>query len=159
MLLDDVKFGVRMAARSPGFTAIAALTFALGICATTTIFSWIEATLLDPIPGIAATSDLVTVMRGTVSEHPTPPFSYQDYADLRESTGTFAGLLAYHDDFVELTGLREPERLYAALTSANYFDVLGARPVIGRGFLPEEERRPGGAAVAVVSYAVWQTHF
>jgi predicted permease len=158
-LLQDLKFGVRMLAKNRGFTAVAILTLALGICATSTIFSWIDSTLLNPIPGVAHTSDLFTVMRGTVSEHPSPPFSYPDYIDLRDQNRSFSGLLAYHDDFMSLTGLSRPERIYGALPTANYFDVLGVRPVLGRGFLPEEESKPGGAPVVVVSYAFWQSHF
>jgi predicted permease len=158
-LLQDLKFGIRMLAKNRGFTAVAVLNLALAICATSTIFSWIDSTLLNPIPGITHTSDLFTVMRGTVSEHPTPPFSYPDYVDLRDQNRSFSGLLAYHDDFMSVTGVGRPERIYGALPTANYFDVLGVKPVLGRGFLPEEGMKPGGAPVAVVSYAFWQSHF
>jgi len=158
-LVQDVRFGLRVLRKTPGFTAVAVLTLGLGICATGTIFSWIDSTLLNPIPGIRHTSDLVTVMRGTVSDHPSPPFSYLDYRDLRDHTRSFAGLLAYHDDFMSLTGVSRPERIYGALTTANYFDVLGVRPALGRGFLPGEETSQGGAPVVVVSYAFWQSHF
>ncbi len=158
-LAQDIRFGLRMLRRSPGFTAIAVLTLALGICATSTILSWIDSTLLNPIPGVSDTSELVSVMRGTVTEHPSPPFSYPDYVDLRDGNSSLAGLLAYHDDFLSLTGVGKPERIYGALTTANYFTVLGVRPILGRGFLPDEESRPGGAPVVVLSYAFWQSHF
>ena len=158
-LAQDVRFGLRVLRRSPGFTAIAVLTLALGICATSTILSWIDSTLLDPIPGVTDTRDLVTVMRGTVTEHPSPPFSYPDYVDLRDGNSSLSGLLAYHDDFLSLTGVGKPERIYGALTTANYFSVLGVKPLLGRGFLPEEESRLGGAPVVVLSYALWQSHF
>ena len=159
MLLQDLKFGIRMLAKNRGSTAVAVLSLALGICATSTMFSWIDSTLLNPIPGLTHTSDLVTVMRGTVSEHPTPPFSYPDFVDLRERNRSFSGLLAYHDDFMSLTGVARPERIYGALPTANYFDVLGVKPMLGRGFLPDEETKPGGAPVVVISYAFWQSHF
>jgi predicted permease len=158
-LLQDLKYGLRMLVKKPGFTAVAVLTLALGIGATSTIFSWIDSTLLNPIPGLSNTENLVTVMRGTVSEHPTPPFSYPDYVDLRTQSESFSGMLAYHDDFVSLTGDQKPERIYGALTSANYFEVLGIRPVLGRGFQPQDETRPGGAPVVVISYALWQGRF
>jgi predicted permease len=158
-LLQDLRYGLRMLLKNPGFTAVAVLTLALGIGANSTIFSWINSTLLDPIPGLSRTSDLVTLMRGERSEHPTPPFSYLDYRDLRDNNRTFSGLLGYHDDFMALTGAGKPERIYGALASANYFDVLGVRPILGRGFLPAEEQKPGGAPVVVISYGLWQSHF
>src|SRR5208337_4536203 len=158
-LLQDLKYGLRVLAKSPGFTAVVALTLALGIGANSTIFSWINSTLLDPIPGVADTSELVSVMRGERSEHPTPPFSYPDYVDLRARSQTFSGLLAYHDDFVSLTGTNRPERIYGAFVSADYFEVLGLRPMLGRGFQPKEEENPGGLPAVVISYAMWQTHF
>jgi putative ABC transport system permease protein len=157
-LQQDVRYGLRQLRRNPGFTALAILTLALGIAATSTIFSWIDSTLLNPIPGVASTSDLVSVMRGTVSEHPTPPFSYPDYMDLRDHTRSFSGLLAYHDDFMSLTGNRKPQRIYGALATANYFSVLGVKPALGRGFEPQDETKPGGAPVVVVSYGFWQSH-
>ncbi len=158
-LWQDFRYSLRRLLKAPGFTATAVLTLALGIGATTTIFSWIDSTLLNPIPGVRRTSGLVTVMRGERSEHPTPPFSYLDYRDLRDHTRSFSGLLGYHDDFMALTGNNKPERLYGALTSANYFDVLGVRPVLGRGFLPAEETEAGAAPVVVISYGLWQSHF
>jgi predicted permease len=141
------------------FGAVATLTLGLGIAANTTILSWINSTLLDPIPGVARTGDLVSVMRGEPSEHPTPPFSYPDYVDLRETTRSFSGILAYHDEFVSLTGRTRPERLYGALISANYFEVLGVQPILGTGFLPAEEEKAGTTPSVIISYAVWQNHF
>ena len=145
--------------KSPGFTVVVVLTLALGIGANSTIFSWISATLLNPIPGVTHTANLVTVMRGERSDHPTPPFSYPDFRDLRDGSRSFSGLLGYHDDYMSLTGAGKPERLYGALTSTNYFDVLGLRMIVGRGFMPEEEQQRAGATVAVISYSVWQSHF
>jgi putative ABC transport system permease protein len=158
-VLKDLKYSLRMLGKNPGFTTAAVLTLALGIAATSTIFSWINSTILNPIPGVSETSDLVTVMRGERSEHPTPPFSYPDYLELRESAQGFSGLLAYHDDYMSLTGGEKPERIYGALTSANYFQVLGVRPVLGRAFLPKEDQEPLGAPVAVISYDLWQRRF
>jgi predicted permease len=158
-VLQDIRFAFRMFRKSPGFTAVAILTLALGIAANTTVLTWISATLLNPIPGVAHTSDLVTVMRGDRSDHPTPPFSYPDLRDLSERTQTFSGLLGYHDDYMSLTGVAKPERIYGALTTANYFDLLGVHPILGRTFLPEEGTPGAGAAVIVIGYSVWQNHF
>jgi putative ABC transport system permease protein len=158
-LAQDVRYGLRKLAGDPGFTLIAVVTLALGITANTTIFSWIHATLLDPIPGIRHTSNLYTVMRGERSEHPSPPFSYLDYVDLRDNNHSFVSLLAYHDDYMSITSGETPERIYGALTSANYFDVMGIRPLLGRFFVPDEERKAEGMAAAVISDRIWRTRF
>ncbi|HXY01724.1 MAG TPA: hypothetical protein VEI54_12445, partial [Candidatus Limnocylindrales bacterium] len=90
---QDFRYGLRMLAKNPGYTSVAVLTLALGIAANGTIFSWINSTLLNPVPGIRDTSNMVTVMRGERSEHPTPPFSYPDYLDLRDRSRSLSGLL------------------------------------------------------------------
>ena len=158
-MLSDLRYAVRTLGKSRSFTFVAVFTLALGIAANSTVLSWMSVTLLNPIPGAAHTRGLVTVMRGERSDHPTPPFSYPDLRELGERTRTFSGLLGYHDDYMSLSDVAKPERIYGALTTTNYFDVLGVRPILGRGFLPEEEQQRNGAAVAVISYAVWQNHF
>ena len=159
-LIQDARYGFRALRNSPALPALAVLTLALGIAANSTIFSWINSTLLDPVPGATRAGELVTVMRGDRNEHPSPPFSYPDYRDLRDTNHSFASLLAYHHEYASLTGDPKPERIYAVLTSANYFDTLGVRPVLGRVFVPDEERgREGSAAVVVLSYGLWQSHF
>ena len=134
--MHDLRFALRQLRKNPGFTALAVGTLALGIAANITIFSWINSTLLNPIPGIAHTGNMVTIMRGERSEHPTPPFSYLDYADLRDGTHAFSGLIGYHDDYMAITGSGQPERIYGTLASSNYFEVLGVRPILGRSLLP-----------------------
>jgi len=158
-LLKDLRYAARMLVKDPGFTLIAVITLALGIAANSTIFSWINSTLLDPIPGVSNTSDLLSVMKGDRSDIPVPPFSYPDYADLREKNRSFEQLLAYFDYPLSLTGNSRPERIWGTLTSANYFDVLGLNAYLGRTFLPDEEKTFGGAPVVVVSYGFWQSHF
>src|SRR5437667_2450029 len=96
---QDLRFAARLLRKNPSFTTVAVLTLALGIAANTTVLSWISATLLNPIPGAAHTSDLVTVDRGDRSKIATPPFSYPDVRDLAESTQTFSGILGWHDDY------------------------------------------------------------
>src|SRR5262252_1967792 len=158
-LVRDCRFALRVSRKNAGFTAVVVLTLALGIAANTTVLSWISATLLNPIPGVAHTSDLVAVNRGDPGNHATPPFSYPDVRDRGVRSQTFAGLLGYHDDYMSVTGFAMPERIYGALTTANYFDVLGVHPILGRAFLPEEGTPHAGAAVIVIGYAVWQNHF
>jgi predicted permease len=159
VLIRDLRYGFRTLAKAPGFTVITIMTLALGIASVSTIFSWISATLLDPVPGVADTRDLMSVMRGERVDNPTPPFSYADYLDLRDRNGSFSGLLAYHDDAMSLTGGGKPVRIYGTLASSNYFEVLGVQAILGRGFLPSEGEKPGGASVVVLGYGLWQGHF
>ena len=113
--------------------------------------------MLRPIPGARDTGDLVSLQRGERNFSPTPPFSYLDYRDLREQNHTFAGILAYHHDWIALTGGAQPERVYIANVSANYFDVLGIKPLLGRFFLPEEEAR--AVPNVVLGYSLWKTRY
>ena len=158
-LLQDVRFALRQLRKSPGFTITAILMLALAICANSTVFSWIDGTMLHPIPGVKDTSDFVSVMRGEWNIAPSPPMSYLDYRDLRDQNQTFSGILAYHHDWVTLTGGATPERIYVANVSSNFFDVLGVKPVLGRFFRPGEEAREGGAPYVVLSYSLWKTRF
>jgi len=158
-LWHDILYALRQLRKNPGFTALAVCTLALGIAANLTIFSWINSTMLDPIPGIAHTGDMVTIMRGERSDHPTPPFSYMDYVDLRDDSRSFTGLLAYHDDYMSITGSGQPERIYGALTTSNYFEVLGVRPILGRTLLPTLKDERAGVAEAVLNYDLWQNRF
>jgi len=158
-MLQDLVYALRQLRKSPGFTAVAVLTLALGIGANSTIASWIDSTLLNPIPGVAHTSNMVTLMRGERSEHPTPPFSYLDFVDIRDNAKTFSGMLAYHDDYMSITESGKPERIYGALTSANYFELLGVKPVLGRTLLPTQADERAGAAEVVLGYDLWQNRF
>jgi len=157
-LFQDLRYALRMLLKNPGFTAVAVATLALGIGANTTIFSWINSTLLNPIPGATDTGRIVSVTRGGTVQDPGE-FSYPDYTDLRTASRSFSGLIAFAFRPLDLTGTGKPERLWAAHVSANYFDVLGVRPWLGRGFGPAEEQTPGGAPVAVLSYGLWQRRF
>lgn len=158
-LLQDVRFALRQLRKSLGFTITAVLMLALAICANSTVFSWIDGTMLHPIPKARDTGSLVSVMRGQWSVSPSPPLSYLDYRDLRERNHTFSGMLAYHHDWLTLTGSGTPERIYVANVSSNFFEVLGVKPQLGRFFLPEEEARVGGARFVVLSYSLWKTKF
>jgi predicted permease len=155
---QDVRYSLRMIAKAPGFALIAILTLALGIGANTTIFSWINSTLLNPIPGLASPSEVVSLSLGRGSDNPFP-FTYPDYEAMRNGQQSFMGITAGNVTPMSLTGKGKPERVWGMVTSANYFDLLGVRPILGRGFLPTEDEKPGGAPVAVISYRMWQTHF
>jgi predicted permease len=155
---QDVRYALRNLRLSPGFSALAILTLALGIGANSTIFSWINGTLLNPIPGSFNTSNLVTLNRST-QLRAARDFSYPDYLDLREQNHSFSGIAASAFRPVDITGGARPEHTWATLASANYFDILGVRPILGRGFLPAEDQTPGGSTVVVLSYRLWQARY
>ncbi len=158
-LLHDVRYALRQLWRNPYFTATVILMLALGICATSTAMSWIEGTMLRPVPGARDTGRLVTIMRGTWNISPAPPFSYPDYRDLRDANRTFSGILGYHHEWATLTGGDSPQRIYAAEVTGNYFDVLGIQPALGRFFRADEEARLGGVPYVVLGYSLWRTKF
>lgn len=157
-LLQDLRFALRTLRKSPGFTVIAVLTLALGIGANTTIFSWINSTLLKPIPGASKTGELVEAMLGTDPTSPNP-FSYPDYLDFRSRNRSFSSLAAFQLQDMDLTGKGKPERIWGYLTSANYFDMLGVRPILGRGFVAADDAAPLKSPFVVISYRLWQNRF
>jgi predicted permease len=154
---QDVRYSLRMIGRAPGFAAIAILTLALGIGANTTIFSWINSALLNPAPGLAKPNEILSLVQGGKDDY--LGFSYPDIQAMRDRQQSFSGITACMFAPMSLTGKGKPERVWGMVASANYFDVLGVRPILGRGFLPSEDEKPGGAPVAVISYRLWQTQF
>src|SRR5580704_3794930 len=155
---QDIRFSLRMISKAPGYAAIVILTLALGIGANSTIFSWINSALLNPIPGLTKPSEVVSLTVGNPGNSPLG-FSYPDFASIRDGQQSFSGMAACWFAPMSLTGKGRPERVWGMVASANYFDVLGVQPLLGRGFLPVEDQKPGGAPVAVISYRLWQTHF
>ncbi len=158
-LLQDVRFALRQLRKNPAYTVAATVMLAVAICANGTVFSWINGTMLHPIPGARDMSSLVSVMRGQWNSSPTPPFSYLDYRDLRDQNHSFEGIIGYHHDWIALTGGATPERIYVANVTANYFDVLGVKPLYGRFFRPEEEAAGRSIPYVIISYSLWKTHF
>jgi len=156
-LLRDVRFSLRALRENPGFTTVAVFTLALGIGANSTIFSWINSTILNPIPGVKHASDYAVL--STRAERDQTTISYRDYVDLRDRNHTFSNIVAADPTPLSIKTKDKPERAWGLWVSANYFEALGVRPIVGRGFLPSEDTQPGGAPVAVISYEFWQTHF
>src|SRR6202162_1160386 len=155
---QDVRYSLRMLLKAPGYAAIAILTLALGFGANTTIFSWINSALLNPVPGLARPSEVVSLTLNKPGDNPFP-FTYPDIEAMRDGQQSFTGIAVCNFAQISLTGKGKPERIWGMVASANYFDVLGVQPILGRGFLPVEDQNPGGAPVAVISYRLWQTHF
>jgi len=154
----DLRFGLRTLHNHPGFTAIAVLTLALGVGSTATVFSWIRSTLLDPIPGASRTSEIVSIARGG-DLNSAGEFSWLDFRDLRSRARSFSGLIAFGIRPMNLTGTGKPLHVWGTAVTANYFDVLGVHPLLGRGFLSTDDRAPGAAPEVVLSYALWQKRF
>ena len=158
-LLRDVRYGIRSLVKRPGFTVIALIALALGIGANTAIFSLVNAVLLRPLP--FAEPDRLVWMWGNIrnggnSASVSPP----DFLDYRNENKTFEEFAASFTMplAVNLTGSGEPERLSGAGITGNYFQALGAKPLLGRTFGLENEK-PGNDQVVVLSYALWQKRF
>ena len=158
-LLQDLRYGVRLWWNSPGFTAVVVLTLALGIGASTTVFSWTDAVLLRPLPGAGNAHELLSFETLT----PDGEFitnSYPDYRDYRDHLKLLAGLAMAQPNALSIGEADHAQRIWGELVSGNYFAVLGVRPVLGRAFLPEEYGdKPGAYPVAVISHRLWRTRF
>jgi predicted permease len=155
---QDVRFGLRILAKSPGFTAVAVLSLALGIGANTAIFSLVDAVLLRPLP-FKQPDRLVMVWEdASFAGFPRNTPAPANYADWKSQNETFEDMAATATGDYSLTGDDEPEKVEATAVTANFFDVLGISPSIGRFFLPDEDQ-PGARKVAVLSYGLWQRRF
>jgi putative ABC transport system permease protein len=157
-LLQDVKYGLRQLRRSPGFTAVAVITLALGIGATTAIFSVIDTVLLQPLP--FPQPDRLVQLAVKFPQGNGIILSIPEYMQMRQATKALQDFTLY--DFrgpgINLTGGDRPEQLKGIRTSANYFQLFGATVEIGRPYSADEDR-PGGPHVAVISYGLWQSRF
>ena len=159
-VFHDLRFAARSLAKSPGWTATAVLTLALGVAANTTVYTWLRSTVLEPIPG-AADSDRLRVVLGRAPSGEWVRLSHPDYRDLSREKSFFDGVLAQQWINVALgrAGGQPPRSLSGALVSDNYFDVLGVRTALGRGFRPEETAGAGAAPAAVISHSLWEQAF
>jgi putative ABC transport system permease protein len=159
-LIQDVRYGGRMLRKNPGFTAVAVLTLALGIGVNTAIFSFADALLFRPLP-VKDPARVLTLFRRSIQDPQNySSFSHPAFIDLRRSVREiFSDLLAYCSIPVNLSTAGNNERLDGGIVSGNYFTLLGVRPALGRGFLPEEDETAGARPVAVISYGLWQRRF
>ncbi len=157
-LLRDIRYALRGLRRSPGFTAVAVATLALGIGVNATIFSMVSAVLYRPLP-VEEPGELVNIYGhvNTSSDHGT--LSYPDYLDIRDQTQTLDGVIAHTNFFANLSIDGSSELVVGEAVSDNFFQVLGVTPRPGRPFTPEETAAPGSGPVAVLGYTFWQTRF
>lgn len=155
-LRQDIQFALRVLRKTPGFTAIAILTLALGIGANTALFSVVNGVLLNPLP-FQDPDQLVELYTKTPTFDQSS-ITYPNFLDWREDNRTFSALSAFRSDNFNLTGSGEPERLHGHMISADFFSTLGLHPLLGREFRPEEDQ-PGAAPVAILGDALWKRRF
>ena len=153
-LWQDIKYGIRMLARSPGFTAVAVLTLALGIGANTAIFSVVEAVLLRPQP-FEQPERLAMVWEANPSRNRAiNVINPGNFLDWREQNTVFEQMAAFLDTTANLTNVEDPEELRVTLAGTDFFSVLGVQPLLGRTFTPDDAR-DGQGEVVVISHGFW----
>ncbi len=157
-LWQDLRIGMRTLRKSPGFTVAVVLTLAFGIGANASIFSFVNAILLQPLPEITDPDRLVELGR-TQDGRGFGAFSYRELTDYRNRNQVFSGVMAYGSVVLDLGGAGETRRVRGALVSSNYFVVLGTHTALGRTFSIDEEQSPGAHPVAVISHSLWQSRF
>ena len=158
-LLQDLRFGVRMLFKNPGFMLIAVLTLALGIGVNTSIFSLLDAALLRSLP-VRQPEQLVKLQTLRQGGNINANFSYPAFRDYQEQNQVCSGLFAYYTTPLSLSGSSGvAERIYGTLASGDYFPVLGVQAALGRTFGSADDQTPGAHPVTVISYGLWQRRF
>ena len=155
-LLADLRYAVRLLSQSPAFTTIAALTLALGIGATTALFSVVNGVLLNPLA--YPHSDRLMVIYARIAGLDSAPIEYPNFLDWQRDSRSFASLAAYRNEDYNFIGNSEGERLSGYMISANFFDTLGIAPVLGRTFRVDDDQI-GAAPVVVLSGGFWKRKF
>ncbi|MEZ5285758.1 MAG: ABC transporter permease [Vicinamibacterales bacterium] len=157
-LVQDVRYGVRTLFSHPGYALLAVLTLGLGIGANTAIFSVINGVLLKPLPYEHGDRLVVVRQSAPLSGQNTLGVAIAEYFDYREQAEVFDGLVEYHQMNFDLLNRGEPDRVSTGVVSANFFDLLGIEPVLGRTFVASDDV-PGAEAVLILSHTYWQTRF
>ncbi len=158
-LWKDIRYAVRVLRKSPGFTAVVVLSLALGIGANTAIFSMVNAFLLRPMP--VDDPDRLVAVYFTAPRwgNDLNGFSYPELLDYRKQDTGLSDLMGSTGIALSMTDGAEPELIWGEIVTGNYFSGLGVHPVVGRGFLPDEDRAPGQKPVCVLNYNFWKRRF
>ena len=154
-MLSDLRYALRQLVKSPGFTAVVVLSLALGIGANATVLCWLRGLVLHPLTGVADQGQIVVL----VSNQGGGCASLPDLRDFSQHHAVFVGTEASMPTPACLTIERQPEWIQAQIVSANFFEFLGVKPLLGRTFLPDEDQKPGGNPVLVISENLWRRRF
>jgi predicted permease len=154
-LLQDTRYGARILMRNPGFTLIAVLTLALGIGANTAIFSVIYGVLMRPLPYKQGNQLVILHQQAPLAHVNDTFFSVKEVMDYREQSQTLDAVVEHHTMSFTILGGSEPQRVQTGVVSANFFDVLGVTPILGRTFVSTDDDK-GSDAVLVLSYKYWK---
>jgi putative ABC transport system permease protein len=152
-LMQDLKYGLRMILKNPGFTAVAVITLALGIGANTTIFTFANAFLVHPV-SLPEVDRLAVVATGSEKAPAAPA----DFLDWKSQSAAFESMAAYSQSDLNTTAAGVPERVLGSRVTSNFFELLKVKAAIGRTFLPGEDQ-PGRDQAALLSYGLWQRRF
>ncbi|HYE73763.1 MAG TPA: ABC transporter permease, partial [Blastocatellia bacterium] len=157
-LAQDLRYAARGILKRPGFSLIVIITLALGIGANTAIFSVVNAVLLSSLPYPAAKQLVVLTVKNDKLNLTQQPVSYPNVRDWQAQNQAFTHVAALRAESMSLTDATEPDRVNTLRTSVNILSLLGAKPALGRDFLPEEEA-PEKANVALIGYGLWQRRY
>jgi len=155
----DLRYAAGVLRRSPSLTAVAVLTLALGIAATTTVFGWIDGMVLHPFRGATDDGQLAVLESVRASGIETPSVSYADSRDFQDNLRSISGLALNQKAPASIGDVENPYSAWFELVSGNYFEVLGVKPILGRTFAREEYGDKAKAFTAVISYRLWQNYF
>ncbi|MFZ0819480.1 MAG: ABC transporter permease [Candidatus Acidiferrales bacterium] len=156
--LQDIRFGIRVLRRSPGFSMLAILCLTLGIGANAAVFSWIEGILFRPYPAVVHQENLLA-LTGTARESGRTAISWPDLLDLQRNCTLIDSFFVSKITGATLNIGERAERATGSIVSANYFDAIGVHPILGRGFEPGEDTGRASHPVVVISYQLWQGRF
>jgi len=158
-MFRDLWLAIRVLRNGPEFTAVTVCVLALGIAANTTVFSWIDAFLLRPIPGVVAADELVS-LEALPPDGGTSPCAHPDFRDFQRQMTTVSGVVSTQLAFFTVGPDGHARRVMGQVVSANFFAVLGVQPFLGRMFQPAEDRdEPGAYPIAVISQRLWRNYF
>jgi macrolide transport system ATP-binding/permease protein len=157
--LQDLRFGFRMLRRSPGFSTLVVLCLTLGIGANAAVFSWLEGILFRPYPAVAHQEQLLALSGTARGETGSTQISWPDLVDLQKNCTLVDSFIVSKIMGITLSIGDRAERAVGSIVSANYFDALGVRPILGRGFQPREDVGRNAHPVTVISYELWKTRY